>query len=786
VTATYHFVPWAREGFATVAQAPAAASPARGALPLQVRVDGVDLPEVPAGLVGPGDVVGIDGREVLRSDPAPGAVDVPTWIHPSVDLDSPALPWVLSPEVEVAAGRRRPWLCLVVVRRQPGVRVDLDTRRNLRVLEITAPASTNELPALGQSWAWAHVQVVGALADGEGPVDVMTGAPERAVSRLLCPTPLQPGQRYHACVVPTFRAGRVAALGGDEPADLAPAWQRDDPHVTLPVYHSWEFTTGAATDDGFASALLALQGRSPSPGLGRRPLDLTVTGIPVPGGADTTDVYAGAFQVPNTPPLPPGPSWTRAGLAGRVGRPNPTQPPLYGGEQAGAAQVAVDQAGWLADLNLEPRWRAVAALGALAVRDNQGDLVAQAWNQAGAVDTAERVVRSAQVADAVSRQLTASHIEPLLDAAQPASLAIAATVAAPLSRASVRDPRLSTTYRRITRPRGPFARRNVANPVPAPPPVGTLRQAYDASAAIRQRVTERVSVPAPAGGAATAAIAAFAGLGVTGSTGRTGTAVASDAGGDGSGGTLAALQVTPALTAPVLPAIAALAPQLVLPGLEEIADDTVVVLETNPEFVVAALAGVNTELVRELRWRGFPIDPTGTPARHFWDRRGQGGDSPPADAEPIAAWNPARSLASLAAAATGGARIVVVARTRLLTDNPRTAVYAVRARRRPDGVLDLVTDESADGAVRYPVFTGKLVDDIRFFGFTLTAGDAHSHGTDPGWFFVFQQQLTETRFGRSSAGPPPLGDGATAADVAAHLFRRPVRVAFHADDLLPR
>jgi hypothetical protein len=218
--------------------------------------------------------------------------------------------------------------------------------------------------------------------------------------------------------------------------------------------------------------------------------------------------------------------------------------------------------------------------------------------------------------------------------------------------------------------------------------------------------------------------------------------------------------------------------------VETLEPDSAVLLETNPRVVLAFLAGVNTELTRELRWRGFPVDARATAVRTFWDRRGQGGPGPGTDAAPIDGWAAGSSLEDAARAAGAGPLLTLVVRSRLLASHPRTAIYAVRATVRPDGRRDLAA-ETEPANVRYPSFTGGLLGDVRFFGFTLSAAEARSGSAGPGWFFVLQQQLTETRFGANPAGPPPLGTGTTAADVALHVLRRPVRVAVHADDLLP-
>ena len=49
-----------------------------------------------------------------------------------------------------------------------------------------------------------------------------------------------------------------------------------------------------------------------------------------------------------------------------------------------------------------------------------------------------------------------------------------------------------------------------------------------------------------------------------------------------------------------------------LPGGSEQTDNSVLALQTNPAFSEAFLVGLNHALARELIWRRYPLDPTGT------------------------------------------------------------------------------------------------------------------------------------------------------------------------------
>lgn len=58
---------------------------------------------------------------------------------------------------------------------------------------------------------------------------------------------------------------------------------------------------------------------------------------------------------------------------------------------------------------------------------------------------------------------------------------------------------------------------------------------------------------------------------------------------------------------------------LLLPGIENVPNNSVALLYTNPRFIQSFMVGVNHEFAAELRWREFPTDLQGTYFRKFWD-----------------------------------------------------------------------------------------------------------------------------------------------------------------------
>ena len=121
-----------------------------------------DAVEKNARLYGPGDVTGIDPQQVVRIEPRQRTTDFEPNYFPAIEFDRPDFPWLFTPAKADAQGRLRPWLCLVVVRKQPGVELRPAGTMPLPVLEIKAPAKPgDELPDLSESHFWAHAQVTG-------------------------------------------------------------------------------------------------------------------------------------------------------------------------------------------------------------------------------------------------------------------------------------------------------------------------------------------------------------------------------------------------------------------------------------------------------------------------------------------------------------------------------------------------------------------------------------------------------------------------------------------------
>ena len=215
------FLPWLRRGLVQALTAP---GPLDGAIPRGPAVTAsVDVQGSQASqdvrLHGPDHVLGLAPGQVLRSEPRADSVEVETTLFPYVELAAPDLPWLYTPAAPGDQGLR-PWLVLVVVREQEGVRLDTPAGSTpLLRIDLPPAAIAKELPDLVDAYAWAHVQSVVGLAGAAAAVERGSG---EVIARLVCPRRLLPNSSWLACVVPAFDEGAGRPRGDGATRDALP------------------------------------------------------------------------------------------------------------------------------------------------------------------------------------------------------------------------------------------------------------------------------------------------------------------------------------------------------------------------------------------------------------------------------------------------------------------------------------------------------------------------------------------------------------------------------------
>ena len=474
-TSSYRFLPFARRGLAArIETTPPGAT--RASVRAGVTVS--SIPEVTRDLAlyGPGDVLGIDTRLIVRTSPACNSVDVEPNYLAHVEFDPPDFPWLFTPAGAPADNRLAPWCVLVVVDLDVVAAPATAAGRPLPSLTVPAGAVAAELPDLAESWAWAHVQ---ALTDrpAAGLPAELAANPALNVSRIVAPRRLEPGKRYAACLVPAFDAGVRRGLGADG-GTLDPAWRKVDREVVLPVYYHWEFGTGPSGD--FETLARRLKPFEAPRELGVEPMFIGAAGPALPAMApDDADAYLpmdGALRAPAGSPAELGdvPADVRSALqatldaaaahatgAANGGSRSPALgPPIYGAWHARRHTIPDDLPAWLRELNLDPRSRAAAGLGAEIERGNQEQFMQWCWEQVGRILEANRLMSRARLSIEVLARLHERHIAALPD---DRAFALAAplhgrlrfegaTVSRAIARSSLADAAGDPALRRLTSP----------------------------------------------------------------------------------------------------------------------------------------------------------------------------------------------------------------------------------------------------------------------------------------------------------------------------------------------
>src|SRR6266849_5165911 len=475
----YHFLAWARRGIgASVSNVDNGGSlPSRSSLDVQlslsVQQGGVTNVVQPnprtVQMFGPGDVIGIDPRHIIRTEPRNFTVNFEPNYLCGIEFDTPDLPWLFTPAAP-NGDHLRPWLALLALKPDE-FNLPSDAPNPLPAVDVV---KLKALSDLSDSWNWAHVQVSG----DSSLTDAMASAPGNVISRLLCPRRLDPETHYTLFLVPAFEIGRQAGLGQDisriKTAD--PAWSKQTAMpLRLPFYYQFEFNT---SDEGDFEALVRrLTPRVLPAEVGERPMNVSQPAPHIASAGGPLGLE-GALHSVLTQPTPwndPGKTNFQSDVQTFINHtqaavddpanPSPNDPviapPIYGRWHAAVQSVDRTAAGWVNDLNLDPRNRSGAGMGTQVVQEERTQLMASAWQQVDGVRQANDLLRQAQLARAALQQIYRRQLQPMrpetvmtLTAPLHAKLmASPKTILATLRSSRVPERMLSGTFRRATRPR---------------------------------------------------------------------------------------------------------------------------------------------------------------------------------------------------------------------------------------------------------------------------------------------------------------------------------------------
>lgn len=325
--ATYTFLPWLRQGVSNKID-PANVRASRATVQVKLKLTGKALQGADleheivrnVELYGPGDIIGIDKKAIVRNEPRNWITNFESNYMPYVEFYDEDFPWRYSPSVVQEHDRLTPWMALVVLKEDEFKDGKNMMNRPLNFIEASDVAAT--FPPSNQLWAWAHVHANESLIDGEDHIvadskaeidgviselkKLLNKNPDLAYSRIVCPRKLEPNTAYHAFLVPSFESGRLAGLGLDPqqtPNVEAIAWEDYGGKVDatlFPYYHRWYFRTGSVGD--FEYLVRLLEPKPVDSRVGRRPMDVQKPGVNV-SGIDNPELegvlkLGGALKIP--------------------------------------------------------------------------------------------------------------------------------------------------------------------------------------------------------------------------------------------------------------------------------------------------------------------------------------------------------------------------------------------------------------------------------------------------------------------------------------------------------
>lgn len=519
VQARYSFLGWMRRGVATLADGQV---DAHGRLKIPLELDVIAEGGAPrmetvrpnATVYGPGDISGIDPSAIVRVVPANGVRDFEANFLCAVEFYDEDFPWRYTPRA-AAAQSLAPWLWVVALGD------DEFSALAPSVIEVNPAALRTAFPDPATTAAWAHVQVDSAIEGSDVAAarvamrQLLDANPNSGCSRIMCPRRLAPATHYTAFLVPAFERGRLAGLGSKaaeieavEPGQSSwPVATAVHGPLQFPVYHQWQFTTSTEGDfEDLARKLHAV----PSTELA----DDVLLDIQEPGwnthyrSTKPDRAQPGAISmrtavsVPGVPsPLAFGGDPADAALAkelrtllsaGDDDNDDPfVLPPRYGSTYRAAA-LGEPGATWYEAVNLDPAYRAIAGMGAAAVREQQESFIDRIWDRLRAALESRAATQRWQLSLHASIQLFAKRLAPALaldtsattDTAELARresrMFRAIAVAAPMhARVDVAGVPLATTVRampyasafrggftKVTRASGPLMRRFATTTAP--------------------------------------------------------------------------------------------------------------------------------------------------------------------------------------------------------------------------------------------------------------------------------------------------------------------------------
>jgi hypothetical protein len=468
----------------------------RATIPIDVKVNAQGIHKDFA-LIGPGDIIGINPHMVVRTEPRNWITNFEPNYLAFIEFYDEDFIWRYTP-AKANGDKLRPWIMLAVLKQG-----ETEDESEFTVSEKKLPLPTvtiksaDSLPLNSQTWAWSHVHI----NDGYNSTNefeqflqslhnLNNPNSDKIISRLMNPRKLDSNTAYRAFIIPAFETGRLGGLGLDTTNTDAqmPSYKPGDKGIEFPFYYEWYFRTGDNED--FENLVRLLEPRVMDTRVGIRDMDGSKPGFGMTEGTDIGAILPstenqmiigleGALESPYTEPKPTSIDITKqffVQLRDIVNFPAELQkdtngssdpvvcPPIYGENHALKNEIDITKTGWLDGLNKDPRNRTSSGFGTDVIQKNQDNYLARAWDQVQKIFDANRKILfaafSMNFVQAVKNNFISKlppekslvFFSPVLKKIKGSPT----TLQYQLEQSNIPFASVSTTFRRLIRPRGPF------------------------------------------------------------------------------------------------------------------------------------------------------------------------------------------------------------------------------------------------------------------------------------------------------------------------------------------
>lgn len=221
---------------------------------------------------------------------------------------------------------------------------------------------------------------------------------------------------------------------------------------------------------------------------------------------------------------------------------------------------------------------------------------------------------------------------------------------------------------------------------------------------------------------------------------------------------------SPKIENPMYYPLSKLSLDFILPGVGELENNIIFLMEENRKFIESYMVGLNHEMNRELVWREYPTDQKSTIFEHFWDYASleTNPDSnnpeekkPRTDIDEIINWKEKLGINKADVSTPGDStklepNLVLVIKGDLIQRYPDLSIYAIKE---DEKIVVQTYDPNSitTNKIIQPLFRANLGPDVVITGFPLTKKTIETSQNE--YYFVLQENKDLPTFGLDAEDP---------------------------------